>query len=135
MADLTHLLALSLVRSFSSRTGELVPLSGSGAIACAADLCPMRDEVADFPDLRGLLGAERPAWHLHFDQRDLPVRPVAGDRWTDADGRTFSLKTVQADPLGMRWLCTGFLVEPEAVVSDDAFMLPFYFAGTTAVGL
>lgn len=135
MADPIQLVALSRVLAFASVAGELVPISGSGAVDCPAVLFPTVDEVADFPDLRGLLGAERPAWHLHFDQRDLPVRPVAGDRWTDADGRTFSLKTVQADPLGMRWLCAGFLVEPEAVVSDDAFMLPFYFAGTEAVGL
>jgi hypothetical protein len=135
--DPLHLVALSLAHSFASVAGELVPLSGSGAVTCAAVLFPRVDEVADFPELRGLLGAERPAWHLHFDQRDVATRPVAGDRWTDADGRTFQLKNIQQDPLGMRWLCTGFLVvvEDEDDADLDAFMPPVYFTGPTELGL
>lgn len=134
MADPVHLLALSLAHSFSGVAGELVPALGSGPVACTAILRPQVDEVAEFPELRGLLGAERPGWVLHFDQRDVATRPQPGDRWTATDGRTFQLKVIQADVLGMRWRCTAFEVSPE-VATDDAFMLPLYFAGITELGL
>lgn len=134
-ADPLHLLVLSRDYSSSGVAGELVPLAGSGAVACTAIVRPTGDEVADFPELRSLLGAERPAWHLNFDQRDVAVRPVAGDRWTDADGRTFQLRHVRADGLGLQWLCTGFLVEPEVADADDAFMAPIYFNGIAELGL
>lgn len=135
MADALHLRILTLAHAFSGVAGVLVPVSGSGPITCSAIVRPEKDEVADFPELRGFLGAERPGWELNFDQRDLLVRPVAGDRWTDADGRTFQLRIVRSDVLGIRWFCTGFLVEADAVAVDDAFMLPIYFAGIQGLGL
>jgi hypothetical protein len=132
MADAIHLLALSVGHLFRGVPMELVPASGSGPVSCSVVVGPERDEVADFPGLRGVLGVERPGWQLNFDQRDLLVRPMPGDRVT-GEGVTYQLREVRSDVLGTRWFCRGFIVEPEVVPVGDGFMLPFYFAGFEAV--
>lgn len=135
MADSIHLAALSLAHTLSGVAMEYVPASGSGAFTCTAIVRAERDEVADFPRIFGMLGAEQPSWHLNFDARDVLVRPVAGDRVTSVYGITYELRTVRSDVLGTRWFCRAFIVEPDPIDVDDAFMLPIYFAGVAELGL
>ena len=133
MADAIHHLALTLSHFFGGDAVTLVPASGSGPVSCSAVIIPFHDPIAEF-GLRELLGADRPGWSVNFDQRDVLVRPKAGDRVTRGD-ETFQLKRVKADAMNTGWLCTGFLVTPAIPSVAEAFMLPIYFAGTTELGL
>ena len=132
-AILTAARDLALARGGAAAT--LVPRSGSGPIDCVAILRPERDEVADFPELRHARGAERPGWAFAFSQDDVPIRPVPGDRVTFAMGATLQVRGVRSDPHALWWVCVGFVVEDEVVTTDDAFMLPLYFAGVVELGL
>ena len=123
MADALHLLALSLAHDFGSVAGELVPASGTGPISCSVVVRPQRDEVAQFPELRGLLGAERPGWLVNFTQADVMVRPMAGDRVTVGD-TIYQLRGVQSDVLGIRWLTTAFVVD-EATADTSPMLMPY----------
>jgi hypothetical protein len=133
MADALHLLALSLAHDFGSVAGELIPKSGTGPISCSVVVRSQRDEVVQFPELRGLLGAERPGWMLNFTQADVMVRPVAGDRVTVGD-TIYQLRGVQSDVLGIRWLTTAFIVEA-AAVGDIPVMMPPYLCGAGVLTL
>lgn len=119
MADATLIMAQESALILHGVSAELVPIAGSGPVTCRGVLRPERDEVAEFPELRGVLGAERPAWAFAIPQSDLAVRPVSGDRVTiEDDWGTLQLRGVRSDPHGLWWLTSGFLVVDEDEVSD-----------------
>lgn len=106
--DVARALALASVAC------EVTPVAGTGAFASRVVVRPEPDEVAEFPGLRGVLGAERPGWRLNLLQTEYVGRPKAGDRLTTANGSTYQLREVESDRLGLRWLCRGFPVVEEA---------------------
>ena len=134
MPDALHLLTLSLAHDFGGVAGELVPKAGTGPISCSVVVRPQRDEVVQFPELRGLLGAERPGWMLHFQQSDVMVRPVAGDRVT-VGATIYQLRGVQSDVLGIRWMTTAFVVDAAVTVGDIPVMMPPYLCGAGVLTL
>lgn len=118
MVNPVHSLVGELAATLASVACEVTPTSGTGTFASRVVVRPQKDEVAAFPELRGILGAERPAWTLNFLQSDYVARPVAGDRLTIAAGLTYQLREVASDRLQLRWLCAGFLVEDDAATAD-----------------
>lgn len=113
MADATLLAARDVALDTFGVSATFVPLSGSGPVTVHGVLRPERDEVAEFPELRGVLGAERPAWAFAIAAEECPARPVAGDRVTILDFGTLQLRGVKSDPHGLWWLTSGFLVAEE----------------------
>ena len=112
-----------------------VPKSGTGAFACTAIVRPVPDEVAEFPELRGVLGAERPGWAIALSQDECMVRPVPGDRVTlDAVG-TLQLRGVRSDAHGVWWLCTGFVVAAEVSTFGPSIYMPCGLGFATAGSL
>ena len=121
----TFLAALAPALAQARVACEVTPQSGAGPYTARVVVRPQPDEVAEFPELRGILGAERPAWQLNFEVADYVGRPVAGDRvTTTVTGDTYQLRHVQTDRLGIRWLCAGFLVEDEvpATLAPSIYM-------------
>ncbi len=134
---------LALDAAFAAGGVEITvtPKAGSGPVACRAIGRPIRDQVADFPDLAGLLGARAVGWSWMVPTVDYPVRFVAGDRlaWIDAEGveHVYEVTLCKAHPIAPTWQLESFeVLEDDATpVVGDGFLLPFYFAGADAVGL
>ncbi len=121
-SDLSTILGPAL--ALASVGCEVTPRAGTGAFPSRVVVRRAPDEVADFPELRGVLGTERPGVPLNFLQADYVGRPAAGDRVTMPNGETYQLRGVQSDRLQFRWLCTGFLVDTD--VGDDALTPAIY---------
>ena len=111
MADSTLTLNADVALSLHGASATYVPQTGSGPVACLALMRPLRDEVAEFPALRDVRGAERPSWAVSFRQSDLPGRPKPGDRVTFAMGVTMQLREVRSDPHTLWWITSAFVVE------------------------
>lgn len=118
MPDATLLAARDVALDTFGVSATFVPLSGTGPVTVRGVLRPERDEVAEFPELRGVLGAERPAWAFAIAFEDCPGRPVAGDRVTILDFGTLQLRGVKSDPHALWFLTSGFLVESEDTEPD-----------------
>lgn len=133
---------LALDAAFTAGGVEITvtPKAGTGPVACRAIGRPIRDQVADLPALADLLGARSVGWSWMVPTVDYPVRFVAGDRlaWVDGDAveHVYEVKLCKAHPIAPTWQLESFeVLEDETPVVGDGFMLPFYFAGTEAVGL
>jgi hypothetical protein len=114
-----------------------VPLAGTGPVTLPAiGVKPIRDQLAEFPELRPLVGAQEIGWEILVPTADYPLRFVPGDRLTLVYGTVHEVRGCRAHPSGPAWVLETFLVEPDdVVITNDGFMLPFYFAGTSGLGL
>lgn len=124
MADAVLSVARDAALACGGASAAYVPVSGSGPLALLAIVRPLRGEVADFPELRDVLGAERPGWAMAVSQDDVAGRPRVGDRLTfDAPG-TIQVRAVRSDPHGLWWLLSGFLVEDESAALEPGIYMP-----------
>ena len=137
MADAIHRLCLDLAPLLGGVEVTVVPLAATGPVLCRATVTPERDQVADFPvGLRDLLGAQTLGWRIAITQDAYPVRLLAGDRVTLDDGTVHEVRTCESHPSAPGWLLRTFIITPDdEITTDDAFMLPLYFAGIEELGL
>lgn len=136
MVDPLHQLALDVAVAAGGVGATAVPVAGTGPVPCTVVVRAEQDQVADFPELREFVGAQQLGWTIQVRFTEYPQRFVPLDRLTLDDGTVHEVRGCQAHPVAPAWVLATFIVEPDESVSDtDAFMLPFYFAGTTGLGL